>query len=120
MDNYQAILEALRPYQNPDNRCPRKRLLHRTNNLLLQHGLKRIGDRKLRKLIELLQGTSRGAFICSSPARGGGYFLARSASEVDQFTQSARGHAMSMLTRISKQRKAAGIIDHAPQVKMNL
>jgi len=78
----------------------------------------RINDtRKLRTLITSLR--RDGVPVSSSPARSGGYFLASSGSEMDEFCRRLRNRALKILSLEAKLRRKA-LPEIIGQIQVNL
>ena len=86
-----AVLSVMRYHKGRENAIPRIDLLE----MLKMHGWE-TGDRAVRLQINLLR--KQGHLICSAGGRGGGYYIARNWSELEDFIgQELRPRAMDLL-----------------------
>ena len=69
----------------------------------------RVADRVMRFAIEAARITPKGALICSTTRSGGGYYMARSTAELDEYLRQDESRCREMWQRCRKQRAAAGI-----------
>jgi len=103
------IIDILEEHKGHSSRIRRGDLLRQVNfklSVYFQTDLFALSDRKMRNFIEALRTeTSAGAWICSS--HDGGYYLASSLSELDDYLSIERGRANTLVNRISNQSKHA-------------
>jgi hypothetical protein len=86
-----ALLSIFRYHQGKENAIPRDDLLE----MLKMHGWK-TSDRVMRAQINLLR--KDGHLICSAGGHGGGYYIARDWSELEDYIgQELRPRAMDLL-----------------------
>lgn len=114
-----AILKALENYLGAGNRISKKNLIIAVNLLLftlvpMHERPYKVSDRSLRLAIEWLRRYHpEGAKICSSLA--GGYFIARSANELEEYLTPDNNRALNILARNSAQKKMAHFIEGGQQ-----
>lgn len=97
------LLDILRGHLGHENRIRRGdlRLV-----LIARLGAK-IGDRKMRDLLEELRSEERGCWICGS--RQAGYFTAKDENELRQFLAADKRLISKLAARIRNQEKFAGL-----------
>ena len=100
-----AVIAILEEHRGIERRIPRDSL---REELGWRHRL-RVSDREMRAAIEVARGTPTGSLICSTTTGGGGYYMARSTAELDEYLRQDESRCREMWQRCSKQRAAAGI-----------
>lgn len=79
----------------------------------------KLDNAQMRALISELRTTPQGCMIVATRKAGGGYFTARDQEELDAFTRSDLNAAFTLMNRINKQRKNAGLLEESnPQIQM--
>jgi len=100
-----AVIAVLEEHRGIDRRIRRDSL---RAELSWRHRL-RVSDREMRAAIEVARATPKGALVCSTTAGGGGYYMARSTAELDEYLRQDESRCREMWQRCRKQRAAAGI-----------
>lgn len=96
-------LDILQNHVGLDRRITSKSLLNELNKAV------KTDNRTMRTAIENLRQTQPGSLICSTTKNGGGYFIAASKTELDDYLKQDEHRCFKMWNRIKKQRQAAGL-----------
>lgn len=98
-----AVLQVLNDHRGFENRVSRTRLQALVSVVVNQM----VRDREMREAIERLRATKpEGAYICSTTS--GGYWMATSIQELENYLAQDERRAKRTLMRISRQRMRAG------------
>lgn len=97
------IIAILNKREGIEQRISSKDLLYRLNVL------EKTSNRAMRMAIEELRGLPEGSRICSTTKNGGGYFIATTKKELEDYLRQDENRCKEMWQRIHKQRKAAGL-----------
>ena len=97
------IVTILQNHISINNRISSKDLLMKLNVVI------RTTNRNMRQAIENLRQQEQGALICSTTKNGGGYFLATTKAELENYLRQDEHRCLEMWQRIRKQRQAAGL-----------
>jgi len=97
------IVAILQNHIGINNRISSKDLLTKLNMVATAT------NRKMRQAIESLRQQEQGSLICSTTKNGGGYFLATTKAELENYLRQDEHRCLEMWQRIRKQRQAAGL-----------
>ena len=97
------ILAILKKHEGIEQRISSEDLLYRLNIL------EKTSNRAMRMAIEELRRLPEGSRICSTTKKGGGYFIATTKKELEDYLRQDENRCKEMWRRIHKQRKAAGL-----------
>ena len=104
----EIILEILEKHRGHQCRISRVELLFRINHNFVGPDAVYISDRAMRNLIEELRTTTtKGAWICSSQKQPGGYYLATSLQELEDYLAVEDRRGVTILTWTKSQRQHA-------------
>lgn len=111
-DLRRAILRILRYHRGYDKRLLRSELRGILNRKMDIH----VSDRLMRRAIEDLRSEDpRGAWICSATKPSGGYFMASTLAELDEYLASDENRLRTIYHRIRLQRQRAGLSEQSGQ-----
>ena len=97
------IIAILQNHISINNRISSKDLLMKLNVVISTT------NRKMRQAIESLRQQEQGSLICSTTKSGGGYFLATTKAELENYLRQDEHRCLEMWKRIRKQRQVAGL-----------